>query len=123
MGCIGRHHRRKKMKTTIKEMREKSDFLHHMMIKSVTRLGTVNEVWPEFPADGKWDITLTMNGVELPIVEAFEELKESLDINIREEAMNIIHDKFFDLDETLNDLIANAKRKFAEKLGVHIEEY
>ena len=111
------------MKTTIKEMREKSDFLHHMMIKSVTRLGTVNEVWPEFPADGKWDIKLTMNGVELPIVEAFEELKETLDINIREEAMNIIHDKFFDLDETLNDLIANAKRKFAEKLGVHIEEY
>ena len=105
------------MKTTIKEMREKSDFLHHMMIKSVTRLGTVNKVWPEFPKDGIWDIKFIMNGVELPLVEA------SLDLNIREEAMNIIHDKFFDLDETLNELIANAKQKFAEKLGVTIEEW
>jgi len=111
------------MKATFKELREKSDFLYHMIIKSVTKKGVVSNIWSEFPADGKWDIKLTMDGVELPLIEAFEDLKETLDINIREEAMNIVHDKFFDLDETLQELSENAKRKFAEKLGVKLEEW
>jgi len=111
------------MKATIKELREKAGFLYDMILKSVTMKGNVNDIWPEFPKDGKWDVKLIMNGVELPLIEAFEELKETLDSHVKEKAMDLISDKFSDLNEIIHDLSEGAKRKFAEKLGVEYEEY
>lgn len=113
------------MKATIKELREreKAGFLYDMVIKSVTMKGSVNDIWPEFPKDGKWDIKLTINGVELPIVEAFEDLKRGIDTHIKEEAMGLISDKLSDLDDVIYGLSEGAKQKFAEKLGVKYEEY
>jgi len=111
------------MKATIKELRDKSDFLVNMIIKSATRKGKVTGLWPKFPKDGKWDIKLTMNEIELPLIEAFEELKETLDSHVKEEALGLISDKLSDLDDVIHDLSEGAKRKFAKKLGVKYEKY
>lgn len=111
------------MKESINELRKQSEFLVTMIIKAVTRKGNIAKIYPRFPKDGKWDIKLTMNGVELPIIEAFKDIEDAIDSYVAEEAHKLICDKFSDLQDIIYDLTEQAKRDFAEKLGVKYEEY
>ncbi len=111
-------------KLTIREMQAEASYLEWAVISASTlKDENIENIWPEMPKDGKWDIKLIVNGVELPIVEAFEQLREQDERRIGKEAIRIIEDKFTDLENVLFDLRENTIRKFSEKLNIEYEEY
>lgn len=111
-------------KLTIQEMRDKAPLLEWLMISaSVYKDKNINNIWPELPKDGKWNIQLIVNNVELPAVEAFEKIRKQDERRIKEEAVKLLREKFYNLDDVLEDVTQSIISNFSEKLGVEIEDY
>lgn len=96
----------------------KCNLFHWAVINAVTKLGDLENIWVEFPEDGKWEFTLTMSGVELPIMETFKQIEASLDEAVKDKAKELINDHFADLfsavEDTLDDMTGVMKEKIME---------
>lgn len=111
-------------KLTILEMKEKAPYLEWLMVSAVVyKDKDIENIWPELPKDGKWNIQLIVNDVELPAVEAFEELRKQDEYRIKEEAVKLLREKFYNLDDVLEDVTQSIIHDFSEKLGIEIEDY
>ena len=108
-------------KMTMLEMR-KCNLLHWALINAVTALGKLEDQWPEFPADGKWELTLTMSGVELPIMETFKQLENSIDDMVKDKAKEIVDDHFTDLFSAVEETLEEVTDKLKEKMAGLITE-
>ena len=106
-------------KLTILEMKT-CDLLHWAVINAVVKLGKLENTWLEFPKDGKWEMKLIMNDVELPVMETFKELESQLDTMIKDKAKKIVNDKFDNLfsavEETMEDMLDEYKNKITAEL-------
>lgn len=111
-------------KLTILEMKEKAPYLEWLMVSAaVWKDKNIDNIWSELPKDGKWNIQLIVNGVELPAIKAFEEIRKQDEYRIKKEAAELLREKFYNLDEVLEDLTQSVISNFSEKLGIEIEDY
>lgn len=108
-------------KFDILEMR-KCNLLHWAVINAVTKLGELEKVWVEFPKDGKWEFTLTMSGVELPIMKTFKLLESNIDEMVKDKAKEIVNDKFDDLFSAVEDTLDDVTDKLKEKFEAELEK-
>ena len=96
----------------------KCNLLHWALINAVSQLGDLENIWVEFPKDGKWELTLTMSGVELPIMKTFKLLESNIDEMVKDKAKELINDHFADLfsavEDTLDDMTEVMKEKITE---------
>ena len=103
---------------TFDEMRKDYPFLEFMFIKAATlKKGAIDELIEAKNEDGTYEISLMVNGVELPLIEAFRDLEKQRDRMIREVAAELIKEKFANLD----DVLYEAERTLREELGVSSE--
>lgn len=100
------------MKVKFSEIRD--SFLYWCIIRaSVLKDKNVNHIWPEFDAENV-DVKFIVNGVELPLIQAFEDMKQQDERRIKEAAMEYADER---LSEVW-DLIEIIKNTIHDKLGV-----
>ncbi|KKN33237.1 hypothetical protein LCGC14_0805760 [marine sediment metagenome] len=63
------------------------------------------------PKDGKWDIKLTIEGIELPLLKTFKDLEKQDDRRIKEKAVELIQEKLNRINETLMDHYENMENE------------
>lgn len=68
------------------------------------------------------DIQFSINGYEFPVVELFQQFQNQIDDLVKKEAVELIHEKFSDLDTMVCDLQIKIKEIAFERLGIKIEE-
>ena len=66
----------------------------------------------------KLQIELKINGVEVPFVSTLESLNKEIDTYIAKKAMELIKEKFVDLENVLADVIDDFETKAAQELNV-----
>ena len=64
----------------------------HKVINSINR-----------PKDGEWDIKLTIEGIELPLLKTFKDLEKQDEERIREKALELIQEKLNRINDVLMD--------------------
>ncbi len=72
----------------------------HKVISSINR-----------PKDGKWDIKLTIEGIELPLLKTFKDLEKQGDRRIEEKALELIQEKLNRINEALMDHHENMEKE------------
>ena len=83
------------------------------IIAGITALGNhaVEKVMDNAPAAGVLDIQFIVNGVELPVEKIIKRILEQDEERIREESCDIIHERFSDLEDLLEDLRLQVTQK------------
>ena len=104
-------------KMSLREMEKKTPFLKLCMIRGVMlkaeEMGVDRmEIFPQKTGSEEWEIDFTVNGRELASFEIFEEiLKRGREDYIKEQALQLINDKFNDIDEAVYELREEIKDK------------
>jgi hypothetical protein len=101
----------------------KDTFLGWCIISASTHKDkNILNVWPDWkPGDGI-DAKFIVNGVELPLVESFDELKAQVDRMVAEKSYELISEKFSDLTDTVESLERKIKRTAKERLGITLDD-
>lgn len=95
------------MKITYDDIRKKNSFFDWFLIHAITLKDkqsgerVINKLRPE---DGKWDIKLTIEGIELPLLETFEDLQKQDKERITEKAIELMDEKLNEITEVLMEL-------------------
>ena len=102
------------MKITYADIRKKNSFFDWFFIHAVTLKDkqsgerVINKLRPE---DGKWDIKFTVEGVELPLLETFEDLQKQDEERITEKAVELMEEKLHEITEALMDMQERGERE------------
>lgn len=87
------------------------------------------EEFPEFENLCKKDtmqITFQVNGIDLPFLEAMQELEKQLDREVASAAADYLAEKFSDKINAIRDIVARAEmelnKRVSESLGIEIED-
>ncbi len=113
-------------------------FIDYMFVKAIADVKTYRKQDKE-AFDSEWhrrrkenvphNFVFQCDGYDLPIVEAFETLKQHLmkeyDERVNQAALNLVNEKLGGIGtkiETINTLVDQFRCELAEKLGVKINE-
>lgn len=99
---------------TYDEIRKTCSFLDWVFIHAITLKEAASKI-KNFHAD-TYDISFTVNGVELPIIKTFQNLGKQDERRIQEAAKKLVEEKFADLDNDLSDIFEDVKNTYLEKL-------
>lgn len=100
---------------TYDEIKKTCPFLDWVFIHAITLKDAVDKIKNLKPGQ-PYDISFTVNGVELPIIKTFQDLGEQDERRIQDGVKEIIEDKFTDLDNNLSDLFEDVKNAYLKKL-------
>lgn len=83
----------------------------------------IMNIWPDLhKKGGGLDVKFIINGVELPLEQAFEELHQQMERMVSEKAYELIKEKFADITNTVENLERKIKQMVKEKLGITIDD-
>lgn len=68
------------------------------------------------------DIKFSIDGLEFPVIEIFQQFADQLDYIAKEAAKDLINDEFDELDDLLYELKTSIKSIAAKKLGITLED-
>lgn len=95
------------MKISYDDIRKESSlfdwfFIHALTLKD-KRSGrkVINNM--NRPKDGKWDIKLTIEGIELPLLKTFKDLEKQDEERIKNKALELIQEKLNRINDVLID--------------------
>lgn len=95
------------MKVSYDEIRKENPFFDWLFIHALTlkdkRSGSevINNM--NRPKDGKWDIKLTIEGIELPLLKTFKDLEKLDEERIKKKALELIQGKIIRINDVLMD--------------------
>lgn len=67
--------------------------------------------WKDLPSRKEIDVSLTIQGVEVPFIEAINSLKSEFDRQVEHHARKIVTDKINDQFEVIDERVDEIKRK------------
>jgi len=112
------------MKISIQEMRNKHLWLlEWVVIHAFTLLKKKDQEEIKLTKDQEGlDIKLTMNGVELPLIQSFEDMQKQDDDRIKKEAKELVLEKFQQYEDFLYDMMKELKKDALKKMGIELTE-
>ena len=78
------------------------DVFGHFLLSSVTLMW--KDKYVEVPNSDEYEVTLTINGVELPVEEVFMEWHNKLESSVERRAEQLFAEKFREVGNILSDL-------------------
>jgi len=103
------------MKIKFSEIRD--TFLGWCIIHASTiKDKNINNIWPEIDAENL-DVQFIVNNVELPIIQAFEDLREQDERRIKEAGLEYANEKLSKFWDVLNEI----ENKIHDELGIEKE--
>jgi len=103
-------------------MKIRDTFLGYCLVNSVTHADKVKEITGKTP-DGLYEIQFIVNGVELPLEETFEDINQQIERMVKEKALELLKEKFSEMEDIMAQITEELKRKAEEKLGIEIQEW
>jgi len=104
--------------------KHRDDLLGWFLIHCVSK--KMKEVFPE-PNTKHFDVKLTANGVELPLLETFAEIDRQMESMIKKKALELIKEKFDDRESRIYDLFSIIEQHLIkigrEELDILEEEF
>jgi hypothetical protein len=109
------------MKINFEEHRD--NLLGYCIINaSVKKDKNIKNIWPELNSKNL-DIQFIVNGVELPLIQSFDDLRDQMDRRIAEKALELVQEKLGEVSELTNLITNELERVAKEKLGIELEDY
>jgi hypothetical protein len=101
-----------------------NELLRHSIIHLISRdEDTGNKIIADtHKNNGMIDITFTINGVELPVLEWFNRLDIEIERMVEKKAEEIMNEKLFEVDDSFNDIISNIKDHLRKKVLITRDE-
>lgn len=93
--------------------------LHDMVI--IGCANTIEEVVKNKRPDGKHEVTMTINGVDVDVKRFCERWQENIHRSVAEEAKDMIQDKFYSVVDKIDEL-SESVREFGETIDKSIDE-
>lgn len=87
----------------------------HFILSAITIMMQRNV---EVPNPDEYDVTLTVNGVEIPFEEAFTDWLNRLDLSIERRAERLIADRFKEVRGIIDEAIDEAELKVKDRLNL-----
>ncbi len=63
------------------------------------------------------------NGVDLPLEKTFKDIEAQIDEMVRKKALEVLEEKFAEMNDIMSQITEELKRKAKERLNLEIEEY
>lgn len=109
--------------------RSDRDLLCWFIIETMTRRanqvdghGDITKSFPDMDAT-KLEVKMTINGVEVPVMDTFRQVEEQFDRIVAKAASDMLKEKLNDGVDKFNQIVDNALHDFHEKLGVELDRY
>jgi hypothetical protein len=115
------------------------ELIEYFMVEGATKLsqkigGDITTIWPEmFDKDSsnndekEWELQVMLNGKELPAREVFEHIDSQIEEMVEKKALEIINDRFSDLEELLygirEDIMERVRLSFSDSKNDEEEKY
>ena len=110
-------------KITFNELRKKSSLLEWFLVHTSVKYDTTDEIVKNVdPETKEFSISLRVNGVELPLFEAFEEIQRQMDEMVAKKARDLLKEKFYDFEDFMHQLQDQIITQVSEKFGIHYEK-
>ena len=90
----------------------------HCFLTAITKANILNSRVGPF----EYDVKLTLNGVELPLLKTFVEFEKQVDRMVNERAMNIVSEKLDIIEFNISDLFKEIEDKIRTKLELPKED-
>lgn len=100
----------------------KNDALEWFILCAITKGKAVDEITERMRNKGELRISFKINDIELPFLPVFEDLENHCEKSITKRAVELINEKFDNLDDILFELIDDTKTMFTEKFEVGYDE-
>ena len=116
-----------KIKKKVLVDRNTEGFLNWMFIRLLTMtekkhgVSVMTEIkgWERFGEKDEFEICLTIDGVEVPFIEAVESLEKQYDQQLEKRAAEIVVERLQDSFEVLQDLTDEVKKTFIKRLKIN----
>ena len=101
-----------------------NSLLRHCIIHLISRDKEVGDkmIKETHENDGMIDLTFTMNGVDLPILEWFNRLDENIESDVEERAEEMIRESLNDIENDFSEIVDDARDKIYEKFDIKKKE-
>lgn len=115
-------------KVSFEKIRENGDLLLEILILKCLSKKIKNGkiLWERLDAGNldaqNMDIKFSIDGLDFPVVEIFQEFAEQHDRMITEAARELIQERFNDFDDVLCDMEESVKDLATKKLGINWRE-
>ena len=98
----------------------KNELLKHCIIHLISRDKETGDkiISDTHKNDGMVDLILTVNGVDLPILEWFNRLDSNIESNVKDKAEEMISESLMDVEDAFNEIIEDARNKIYQKFGI-----
>lgn len=102
----------------------KDELLKHCIIHLISRDFKVSDkiISETHKNDGMIDLTFTLNGVELPILEWFNRLASNIESQVEERAEEMIRESLNDIENDFSEIVDDARDKIYEKFDIKKRE-
>ena len=100
-------------------MKDDDCLINYMIITGCHK--TLEEMVEKKREDGKYDIVLTVNGVEMDLQEFMDRWQDNVDRLVEDKAEEIIREKFVDMGDVTDELSATI-RSFEITIGKTIKK-
>jgi predicted enzyme involved in methoxymalonyl-ACP biosynthesis len=100
----------------------KDNLLGYCIVNASTKKDeNIENIWPELDSKNL-EIQFIINGVELPLIQSFDDIQKQMDRLIKEKAFELFQEKLGDISTMINFVINDLERVAKEKLGIEIED-
>ena len=111
------------------EANHRRDLMCWFIIETMTRRahvvdghGDITKSFPDLDVT-KLEVVMTINGVEVPVVETFKKAEAQFDAIVAKKAAEMVRTALNDGVDKFNQIVDATLRDFEEKLGVSNEDF
>lgn len=115
-------------KVSFQELRDRGDsLLESLILKCVSKKDANAETLLDRLKDKAFDpqnmdIRFTIDGLEFPIVEIFQQFHTHLEDMAKKEARDLIHEKFSEFGDMMDELGSSVKEIADKRLGIDFKD-
>jgi hypothetical protein len=68
------------------------------------------------------DVKLTLNNIELPLLETFADFEKQTDRMVKEKALELINEELYDIRDTVSEMFKEVEEKIRKRLNLPKED-
>lgn len=116
----------KMSKVAFEKLRESHQLLELLILKCLSRNRKNGKIlWERLDKkeldSQNMDVRFSIDGLEFPVIEIFQEFSDQHERMINEAAKDLIHEKFNNFDDVLYEMEESIKEIAFKKLGINLD--